>query len=103
MRFLHSLSGNQAVSNLVEELDCFIDTRRNMVYRQYCKTEEYQKMPAEIEKFREKFSTLDAELVGQYEMALAHEQNYISTHEYLQGILDGMALRKVFHSLEMKP
>lgn len=100
MGFLHNLSGNQSVSKLVEELDCFIDTRRIRVFRQFSKTDEYQKMAAEAEKFREQLRKLDAELVEQYETALLLEQDYTSTHEYLQGILDGMALRKVFYSLD---
>jgi len=101
MKFLHNYIKNQSVKNLVEELDCFIDDRRTKTFRQFHKTEEYQKMAAEIEKFRTQLSLFDAELLEQYEMVVLQEQNYISTHEYLQGVLDGIALRNVFYSLHM--
>ena len=102
MRFLHNFIEEQSASNLVQELDCFIDQRRTRVYRQFNKTEEYQKMAAESEKFRAQLRTLVPELFEQYEIALLQEQDYTSTHEYLQGILDGVALRNVFHNLNMK-
>jgi hypothetical protein len=101
MRFLHKFIEDQFVSNLVQELDCFIDDRRTRVFRQLYKTEEYRKMAAEIEKFRVQLSLLDAELLEQYETVVLQEQSYISTHEYLQGVLDGIALRNVFYSLHM--
>lgn len=101
MRFLHKFIEDQFVSNLVNELDSFIDERRNRIFRQFHRTEEYQKMAAEIARFREKLSSLDAELLEQYETVVMQEPNYISSHEYLQGMIDGIALRNVFHSLHL--
>jgi len=101
MKFLHNYIKDQFVRNLVEELDSFIDDRRTRAFRQFYKTAEYQKMAAEIERFREQLSSLNAELLEQYETVVLQEQNYISTHEYLQGGLDGIALRNVFYSLHV--
>jgi Mlc titration factor MtfA (ptsG expression regulator) len=101
VKFLYNYIKEQSVRNLVEELDCFIDNRRTKAFRQFHKTEEYQKMAAEIEKFRVQLSSLDVELLEQYETVVLQEQNYISAHEYLQGVLDGIALRNVFYSLNM--
>jgi hypothetical protein len=101
MRFLHKYIEDPFVSNLVNELDGFIDDRRNRAFRQYHKTEEYQKMAAEIEKLREQLSSLDEKLLEQYETVVFQEQNYTSTHEYLQGVLDGIVLRNVFYSLHL--
>ncbi len=101
MRFLHKYIEDPVVSNLVNELDSFIDDRRNRAFRQYHKTEEYQKMAAEIKRFREPLNLFDEELLEQYETAVFQEQNYASTHEYVQGVLDGIALRNVFYSLHL--
>jgi len=58
-------------------------------------------MAAELEAFREQFRKLDPELFEEYETVLFEEQSYVTTHEYLQGVLDGIALRNVFYSLHM--
>jgi len=101
MKFLHHFMEDQSVSNVVDDLDCFIDTRCMRIFRQFHKTEEYRKMAAELETFCEQFRKLDPELFEEYETVLFEEQGYISTHEYLQGVLDGIALRNVFYSLHM--
>jgi hypothetical protein len=101
MSFLQHFMEDQSVSNVVDDLDCFIDTRCIRVYRQFYKTEEYRKMAVELEKFREQFRKLNPELFEEYEKVLMEEQGYVTAHEYLQGVFDGVALRNVFYSLHL--
>lgn len=102
MNYIENLLSKEATNYLMQELNCYIDTRRNEIHRLVDLTPEYAEMKATTEKLRDKLRALDEDLLEEFEIAMMIENCFISNHQYLQGVIDGMTFIDFFKGLDIR-
>ena len=100
---LPNLLGQCNTSGNIDDLEFSIDERRNEVFKRLQQENpDFRRLYQQAATLREQLCSEDEKLFDSYENANLEVQDYLAKHEYLQGMLDGIALITKYNLLEFK-